>query len=73
MSCGADVLVTVTGGVAYLQHAPEGVRVVIRDYDVEGADEESLDTDEEGGKYVEAEDSHGTARVQIRSSRKDVT
>lgn len=46
--------VTVEGGVVQHVEAPEGVRVVVRDYDAEGCDADRLSVDEDGNEYVEA-------------------
>jgi hypothetical protein len=49
-----DVVVTVTGGVAELEQIPPGIIVKIRDYDIEGCDEDKLTQDKEGNRYIEA-------------------
>jgi hypothetical protein len=48
------VTVTVEGGVVQHIDIPEGVRVVVKDYDVEGCDEAELEEDENGDTYFEA-------------------
>ena len=42
------VEIEVRGGVAEVISIPEGVRVILRDYDVEGCSSEHLDIDEDG-------------------------
>lgn len=51
----ATVVITVSGGVADVAEQPPGVDVVIRDYDVEGVDEETLSQDADGQDCIEAE------------------
>jgi hypothetical protein len=48
------VVVTVEGGVVQNVECPEGVRVVVRDYDTEGTDADHLSRDEDGNECVEA-------------------
>lgn len=48
-----EVVVTVTGGVASAEEIPPGIIVKIRDYDVEGCDEDKLVQDKEGNRYIE--------------------
>jgi hypothetical protein len=48
------VIVTVEGGVVQHVETPEGVKVVVRDYDTEGCDAARLSVDEDGNEYVEA-------------------
>jgi len=47
------VRITVEGGVVQHVQVPKGVTVVVRDYDVDGEDE-GLEEDENGDKYVES-------------------
>jgi hypothetical protein len=47
------VIVIVSGGLVQDVRAPEGVNVVVRDYDVEGSDSPVL-KDEQGEAYIEA-------------------
>ena len=47
------VEIEVRGGVAEVVGIPEGVRVILRDYDVEGCSSEHLDIDENGDECVE--------------------
>lgn len=47
------VVVTVSGGVADVVEIPKGVKVIIRDYDVEGGTAHPTKTDKNGDKYVE--------------------
>lgn len=53
-SARKEVVVTVTGGVAYVEEIPPGIIVKIRDYDIEGCDEDKLMQDKEGNRYIEA-------------------
>ena len=46
-----DVIITVNDGVAGALKIPAGVRLVIRDYDIQ--DDEGLPRDEDGDPYVE--------------------
>ena len=47
-----DIIVDLDGGLVQDVHAlPPGVRVVVRDYDIEGADDDELHTDDSGAKY----------------------
>jgi hypothetical protein len=48
------VRVTVEGGVVQHVEVPEGVQVVIRDYDVDVADAEQLQHDESGDLFIES-------------------
>jgi hypothetical protein len=48
------VFVTVEGGVVQHVEAPEGVKVVVRDYDSEGSDADRLSVDEDGNEFVES-------------------
>jgi hypothetical protein len=48
------VIVTVEGGVVQHVECPEGVKVVVRDYDCEGSDADRLSVDEHGNEFVEA-------------------
>ena len=48
------VHVTVEGGVIQHVECPRGVRVVVRDYDVDGSDKALLQRDDEGDYYCEA-------------------
>ena len=47
------VIVTVSGGIADVTEKPNDLEVEIRDYDVEGMEEDVLKTDEDGDKYRE--------------------
>ncbi len=51
---GKLVIVTVEGGVVQHVECPDGVKVVVRDYDAEGSDADLLSVDEDGNEYVEA-------------------
>ena len=48
------VVLTVEGGVVQNVECPEGVRVVVRDYDCEGSDPDLVLVDEDGNEFVEA-------------------
>lgn len=48
------VRVVVSGGVVEHVEVPEGVIVVVNDYDVEGCDSELLQKDGNGDEFVEA-------------------
>ena len=47
-----DVLVTVQGGVADVKVRTPGVVIEVRDYDVDGVEDDLLWTDEDGGRCV---------------------
>ena len=60
-----NVTVTVEGGVAQVDVCTPGVVVEVRDYDVDGVDEDLLWTDENGDRCVRYFFSHkdeGTAK-----------
>jgi hypothetical protein len=46
------VVVTMEGGVIQHIECPDGVSVVIRDYDIEDADPCSLNVDEHGNRFL---------------------
>ena len=48
------VRVTVEGGVVQHIDVPKDVRVVVRDYDVEGTEEDQLEKDENGDEFIES-------------------
>ena len=48
----ADVLVTVLGGVADVKVRTPGLVIEVRDYDVDGVEDDLLWTDEDGGRCV---------------------
>ena len=48
------VRVTVEGGVVQHVEVPEGVQVVVRDYDVEGTDGDEREQDENGDHFIES-------------------
>lgn len=48
------VRVTVEGGVVQHVEVPEGVQVIVRDYDVEGTDADELEQDENGDQFIES-------------------
>lgn len=45
------VLIEVHGGLASVTECPDGVSYEIRDYDIDGVDEDQLKTDEDGAQY----------------------
>ena len=47
------VQITMEGGVIQDIEVPEGVRVIVRDYDSDGVEEESLCKDDNGDNYIE--------------------
>lgn len=51
-----EVIVYVSGGVVQDVDVPNGVKVLVRDYDVEGCDltEPEIEEDESGNYYVES-------------------
>jgi hypothetical protein len=48
------VRVTVEGGVVQHVEVPEGVQVVVRDYDVDGTGADQLQQDETGDNFIES-------------------
>ena len=46
------VIITVEGGVVQDVEVPDGVQVVVKDYDVDGS-EEDLSEDENGDEFIE--------------------
>lgn len=48
------VRVTVEGGVVQHVEVPEGVQVVVRDYDVDSTDADELEQDENGDHFIES-------------------
>ncbi len=48
------IRVTVEGGVVQHVEVPEGVQVIVRDYDVEGTDADELEQDENGDQFIES-------------------
>jgi hypothetical protein len=48
------VRVTIEGGVCQHVEVPEGVTVIVRDYDVDGTDAEEFEQDDNGDKFIEA-------------------
>ena len=48
------VKITVQGGVVQHVEVPEGVTVIVRDYDVDGTETDLLQQDENGDNYIEA-------------------
>ena len=52
------VRVTVEGGVVQHVEVPEGVQVIVRDYDVDGTEEDQLEHDENGDHFTETNWEH---------------
>jgi hypothetical protein len=48
-------VIAVEGGVARLVVKPDGLRIEVRDYDVQGLDEEMLEEDPEGNLFSASE------------------
>ena len=48
------VHITVEGGVVQHVECPEGVKVIVRDYDTDGVDGGSLQQDENGDPFIES-------------------
>jgi len=48
------VIVTISGGVADVIAKSRGVKVIIRDYDCDGADDDRLTADSDGAKHYES-------------------
>ncbi len=48
------VRVTVEGGVVQHVDVPQGVQVVVRDYDVDGCEADQLEQDENGDQFIES-------------------
>ena len=48
------VQVTVEGGVVQHVEVPEGVQVVVRDYDVDGTDADQLQQADNGDQFIES-------------------
>lgn len=48
------VRVTIEGGVVQHVEVPEGVRVFVRDYDVDGTEADLLQQDENGNQFIES-------------------
>ena len=49
------IIITVIGGIAEVDQAtiPEGIEVIIKDYDIDGSGEDYLRQDENGDNYAE--------------------
>ncbi len=55
------VRITVEGGVIQFVDCPRGVRVIVKDYDVDG--EDNVHQDEQGDAYIEGVWEHSNANV----------
>lgn len=53
MSKPNQVIITIRGGVAEVASKPSNIEVVLRDYDIQGVEEERLQRDVDGDPYVE--------------------
>ena len=53
MSQANQVIITIRGGVAELASKPANIEVILRDYDVQGIEEERLQRDADGDRYIE--------------------
>jgi hypothetical protein len=49
-----EVVIVVRGGVAEVLKMSDNIRVLIKDYDVEGVEEDRLVRDENGDEYMES-------------------
>ena len=47
------VLVTVESGVVQHIEVPEGVQVIVKDYDVDGTEADQLQQDDNGDQFIE--------------------
>jgi hypothetical protein len=48
------VRITVEGGVVQHVEVPDGVQVVVKDYDVDGTEADQLQQDENGDNFIES-------------------
>ena len=48
------VTISLEGGVIQHVDVPPGVRVIVKDFDVEGCDESDLTENEHGDKFIES-------------------
>ena len=48
-----NVIIGISNCAAHRIDVPDDIRVIIRDYDIEGVDESVLETDEDGDQYQE--------------------
>jgi hypothetical protein len=48
----SDAIVTITGGVADVTVCTPGIVIEVRDYDVDGVEDDLLGTDEHGNRCV---------------------
>jgi len=53
------IRVTVEGGVVQHIDVPEGIQVIVADYDVDGSDSDDLKTDDNGDQFCESIWNHG--------------
>jgi hypothetical protein len=57
------VTIVVEGGVIQRVVCPNGVRVIVKDYDTDGTEEDNLQQDEKGEEYIEGIWEHCDASV----------
>ena len=62
------VQVTVEGGVVQHVEVPEGVQVVVRDYDVDGTDADQLQQADNGDQFIESIWEHKSLCQCLRSN-----
>jgi len=53
MNKSNQVIITIRGGVAELASKPANIEVILRDYDVQGVEEERLQRDTDGNLCLE--------------------
>jgi len=51
------IILTVEGGSVFVKHNPSKLPIIVRDYDIDGMDEDEYDikTDDGGNRYTEVE------------------
>ncbi len=57
------VRITMEGGVIQHIDCPKGVKVIVRDYDTDGVEQENLQQDEHGDHYLEYSEEDSNADV----------
>lgn len=50
-----EIVITVEGGVIQEIDNPTNHKIIVRDYDIEGSDEDALQEDDNGNEYIESE------------------
>ena len=48
------VIITVNGGVVDVVRKPKDVKLIVKDYDTDGCDEDGLTEDKDGDMYVKS-------------------